>query len=227
MPTPLVNGDILRVVLASRMADHAQAGLNVVHYRVVAAAGTNLENVPTLMWNRFSGPYTDWLPTIATFSGVSVTRVATPTRPTAGPFYRVLNGAGHVTGGVIPLQGSGLIRLTTPGDDQVDPPIKPSKGRVYLPFCAATSYSSTTGMLNGVGLGRLNSVKAVLGPEIILTGGLRLQLVLKRTKTNEPPAPPTLLGYTDVTELTGLSGIATQRRRGDFGRLNAAFGGAI
>jgi len=227
MPTPLLANDILRVVVACRLPSKAQNGLNVLHYKVTTAGGMNLEQTPLAFYNRFVTQYAAWLPTVAQFSGVSVTRVATVTRPAAGPFYQAFPQNGLASTGVLPLQASGIIRLTTPGDDQVDPPIKASKGRVYIPFPAITSYSEGTGTLATLGMSRLDAIRAVLGPNVALTGGAILVQVMKRTKTNAPPAPPTVLGYTPVTAMLAMRAIATQRRRGDFGRINAAFGGII
>jgi len=227
MATPLVANDILRVIVACRLPTKAQNGLNVLHYKVTSSGGMNLEQTPLAFYNRFVTQYCAWLPTVAQFAGVSVSRVATPTRPAVGPFYQAFSQTGLASTGVLPLQASGIIRLTTPGDADVDPQIKAAKGRVYVPFPAITSYNESTGTLATLGMSRLDAIRAVLGPSIVLTGGASLTLVMKRTSTNPPPAPPTLLGYTPVTALLSMRAIATQRRRGDFGRINAAFGGII
>jgi len=199
--------------------------MNVLHYRVTTPGSATLENIATLIYNRFGGPYTSWLPNTAIFSGVSVTKLASAT-PAAGPFYQVAPAGGTRTGGILPLQASGLIRLATKGDpDAIGGPIPAKKGRVYIPFVGISAYSATTGMLNTAGWAALNSIRTVIGPEVILTGGCRLQMVVKRTKTNPAPAPPTLLGFIEVVSLQSLTAVATQRRRGDFGKLNAVFGG--
>jgi len=225
MATPLVVNDVLRMVVACRLNTKAQAGLNVMHYKVTATGGMNLEAVPLAYYNRIVTQYVSWISLWATFNGVSVTRVATPARPSAGPFYNIGNTGGTGGSEYMPMQTSGIIRFTTPGDDQVDPPIKSGKGRIYPPFMGSASYNGTAGVLSGVGYTKLDAIRAVLGPSIILTGGATLQLVMRRTKTNPPPAPPTFLGFTPVTALATLRAVATQRRRGDFGRVNAAFGG--
>jgi len=227
MPTPLFVNDVLRVTIACRMATHAQNGLNVLRYKVTAAGGMNLEAVPLAMYNRVVTQYAAWLPSVAQFAGVSITREASATRPAAGPFYQVFLQGGLAGSGVLPLQASGIIRFTSPGDDQVDPIIKAAKGRAFIPFPAVSSYLDTGATLGTLGLSRLEAIRAVLGPTLVLTGGVNLQLVLRRTKTNPSPAPPTFLGYTSVTALTSMRAVATQRRRGDFGRINAAFGGIL
>jgi len=228
MATPLVANDLLSVVIACRVASHAQIGLSSPIYRVFNAAALNLEDVPRLLYQRFEGPYRTWLPTEAIFQGVSVTRLATLLRPAAGPFYYVQNGGGTNGAGVLPLQTSGLIRKTTPGDDAHVPPIKAGKGRLYIPFPAIASWNGTEGTLNLLGFQKLETIRSVVGTDITLPGGARLRLSMKRTKAAaDPLAPPELLGYTDVTALTSLRAAATQRRRGDFGRINAAFGGIL
>jgi len=227
MPTPLVVNDVLRVTIACRMATHAQNGLNILRYKVTSTGGMSLEAVPLAMYNRVVTQYAAWLPSIAAFAGVSVTREASLTRPAAGPFYQVFLQNGLAGSGVLPLQASGIIRFSSPGDDQVDPAIKAGKGRAFIPFPSVTSYLDTGGTLGTTGMSRLEAIRAVLGPAIILTGGANLQLVLRRTKTNAPPLPPTFLGYTPVTALLSMRAVATQRRRGDFGRINAAFGGIL
>jgi len=227
MATFLVNGDVLRITIACRMPSHAQAGLNVLHYKVTTAGSMTLEAVPLAMYNRVVTQYAAWLSGLAQFSGVSVTRVKTATRPAAGPFYQVFPQTGTGGSEIMPLQTSGIIRFTTPGDPDVDPQIKSSKGRAYIPFGSLTNYLTTGGTLSTVGFSRLEAIRAVLGPSLILTGGAVLQQVLRRTKTNPPPTPPTFLGYTSVSVLTSMRAIATQRRRGDFGKVNSAFGGVI
>jgi len=226
MPTPLVNGNILKVTIACRMPTHSQVGLNVLHYRVTSAGGANLEDVPYRIYTRIRSQYVGWLPSICEFTGVSVTRLSVQTT-SAGPFYYVLPTAGQNGATMAPLQASGIIRYTTPGNDQLDPPIPSAKGRSYVPFVSLASYTGTSAILNNTGWQKLNSIRSVLGPQMLLPSGPNLQLVLKRTQTNPPPAPPTVLGYTDVTVMLALEAIATQRRRGDFGKINNAFGGAI
>lgn len=225
MATPLVVGDILRVTLACRVPAKAQAGLNVLYYKVTSALGADLESLGQKIYVRTQLQYAAWLPAEAQYVGVSVSRVGLTK---AGPFYyAVFPTTGQAGNGMVPLQASGLIRFTTPGDADVVPAIGPTKGRAYVPFVAVSSYSNTLQKLGTLGWQRLASIRSVLGPTMLLPSGPNLQLVLKRTKTNPAPTPPTLLGYTPVTQLTPLEAIATQRRRGDFGRLNAAFGGVI
>jgi len=224
MPTPLAAADILRVTIACRVPAKAQLGLNVIYYRVTTPGGMNLEQVPLAFYNRIVTQYTSWMPSVAQFSGVSVSRTSAPL---AGPFYSVFNQSGTGGSDVLPMQVTALIRSSANGDAALDPPLKPCKGRVYIPFASATNWTGATGTWTTTGMSKLESIRAVLGPTLTLTGGASLEMVLRRTKTNPPPAPPTFRGYTTVTQLLSLRAAATQRRRGDFGRVNAAFGGVL
>jgi len=224
MPTPLVVNDLLRITVATRVPSKAQTGINVLHYKVTATGAGNLEQIPLAFYNRVVTQYCNWLPTVARFSGVSVSRIG---MDPAGPFYQVFSQSGLNGAEIAPLQASGLIRLTTGGDTLTTPATPPGKGRVYIPFLAIAAYDAVNGIVGTAGMSRLEAIRAVLGPTMTLTGGIGIKMIVRRTKTNPSPAPPTLLGYTDVTALTALRAIATQRRRGDFGRINAAFGGII
>lgn len=225
MATPLVNGDILRITIACRIPTKSQNGLSDIHYRVKSAGGQTLEYIPNFLYNRWVTQYRLWLPSVASFAGISASREVGAAK--AGPFYYVFPTAGQLSADVLPLQVSGLIRKTSPGNPAVVPVLGSGTGRVYVPFPATVSYVGSTGILSDAGLQRLASIQAALGPTILIPSGGELTMVLRRTETRPDPLPPLLLGYSDVSQMTSLKALATQRRRGDFGRINAAFGGIL
>jgi len=225
MPTVLANGDYLKITIACRVPAKRQLGLNDSHYRVKAAGGQTMEYLVQFLYNRFLDPYRLWLPTQAEYSGVSLSRVNPTTA--AGPFYYVYPTAGADTTGILPLQVSAFIRKTSPGETTTVPLLSKGNGRIYVPFPSVGNYNTGTGVLTALGLQRLRSVQSILGPDLLLPGGGELTMVLRRTVSNPTPPLSTFLGFSTVTQMTSLKALASQRRRGDFGKINAAFGGIL
>ncbi len=208
--TPQI-GDILQI----RVNCHAgqQLSQNVLHYRVrsVGGGGLTLLQIATTFRDRVSVTYRVWMPIAATFQGVTVQNL---TPPRTDPVVGFSNAAGTSAGDLLPKQVSGLIRLVTGLGGRAN------RGRVY-PGLMSSSYADASGELNGGGLASLQNIADALGPAFVLsvlTVTTEL-LLLVRHPDLALPAPHTPTG-TEVVSVGAQSGIATQRRRGDYGRPN-------
>lgn len=231
MATPLAIGDYLLVTYGSRVFYKAQLGLTRCYYRVVTPGTETYESLPHTLYDNMKVQMRGWLPSIATFQGCQVTRenrnAAGVFIGKVGPFIynEVSSGLSGAT--TIPLQNSAVVRYASGALPAIVPPLGPSKGRSYVPFIAIENYDAVNAILNPAGVGKLWSVISRLGPSVVIGNkGLNLAMVLRRTWKAVPPSKTRLFaGFSEVTVATALKTIGTQRRRGDFGKINAAFGG--
>ncbi len=228
MATPLVAGDVIRVVYATRVTAKAQLGLFRCFYRVVAPGSATYETLADDIFQNIRTVLTAWLSTSATFQGVSVTRekknMAGVTVGKFGPVIFRTTATGTEATALLPLQASAMIRSVCAALPLNTPPLGSGKGRCYIPWVSLGEYDSTTAKLNAAGLAKLWNVASKIGPSVLLGGkGANLAMVIRRTAYAEPPAVRPFAGWSDVTSLEAQNLIATQRRRGDFGKINAAF----
>lgn len=208
-----VTNDVLLVTLASYTP--SQAGLNNLHYIVLdtSGGGVTLAELANAIDALVAAPMKAWLGTNARWRGVSVRNLAPPATP--GYAETGSDGPG-LAGAGLPTQTSGLITLKTavggPG----------GRGRIYPPF-PGQDFVADTGGMNLAGLTALVDLCAaipVLRNFTAFGGGTcRLQLVVASSLLHwEAGVPlPTPLS---VTELKPQGAFATQRRRGQFGRIN-------
>lgn len=208
--TPQI-GDILQI----RVNCHAgqQLSQNVLHYKVrsTGGGGLTLLGIATSFRDRVSVTYRVWMPIAATFQGCTVQNM---TPPKTDPVVGFSAAAGTSAGDLLPKQVSGLIRLTTGLGG------RPNRGRVY-PGLMSSSYADASGELNGGGLASLQNLADAIGPAFvlnILTVTTELVLLVRHPDVDVPVAH-TPVG-TEVIACGAQSGIATQRRRGDYGRPN-------
>jgi hypothetical protein len=208
--TPIVN-DLLEIRTECFHVD--QASINVLHYVVTATAGGGLTvtQIAAAFDGRVGLPYQAWFPAAVFFEKVSCKNLSPPAT-LAAEF--VAHAPGTAVGGVEPGQVSGLITKKTglAGVRQ--------RGRIYVGFVSTNSVD-TAGNLTGGGLAVLTSIRDAIGPNITLVNGaatvtLALAIVHGPDKNGNPP--PTQL--TLVTTLTPSAFLATQRRRGNYGRRN-------
>jgi len=220
MPSPLVAGDVLNVVIACYVAEPKQLGESRVRYRVVTPGGVDLEDMPRFFRNLLKTPYKAWLPLSATFAGVSVQRILpSPRSGTISSLDGSVGLAGDV--GYLPTQVSGLLTYKTAGIAAViagDPPVVVSPalpgthGRSYVPFPATTWFDPETNSLTGSAVTKLAAIRTRLGPTLTLGGAQLQQIVLRGTK------------QFDVISSEPSELFATQRKRGAYGQLNRPFG---
>jgi len=233
MATPLLIDDIILVTHGTYVSTHAQEGLIRMYYQVVAGGSETYEDLAGDIFNRSRNAWQAWMPTVAKYTGVSVTRLpinaAGATVPKVGPIYFVSTVTGSNGNNMLPLQASCLGRWKVAGLNltTVPPTVPNRKGRTYLPFIAVPSYDQTAQKINNAGVGLALQLLSTMGPSMVLAPkGANLKMVLRRTGKPTPPSKTRpLIGYSDVTGLSTAFAVATQRRRGDFGRVNSPFGG--
>lgn len=231
MPTPLAIGDYVLVVYGSRVFFKAQLGITRCYYRVVQPGAETYESLPHTLYDNIKVQMKAWLPGIATFQGCQVTRqvrnAAGVVVGSAGPFLYQEASPGLSGATTLPLQNSALVRYVSGALPDIAPPLGPSKGRSFVPFIAVENYDAVNAILNPAGQGKLWSVLSRLGPSVVIGAkNLNLAMVLRRTWKAVPPSKTRLFaGFSEVTAAAALKSIGTQRRRGDFGKINAAFGG--
>jgi len=229
MATPLAVGDVVQVVFATRLNLTAQLGMWRSFYRVTVAGTATYEDLGQEIYNFIKGAVAGWLPAGIGFTGVGVTRqkknMAGVTIGKAGPFKFRSVTDGTSTGTVLPGQASAMLRWTCTSLPLATPPLGSAKGRSYIPWISVANYNTGTTQLLGAGLAKLTTIGQRMGPVMaVATKGVTLQMVLRRT--NPPPAvgePRPFAGWADVTKGEAQPLIATQRRRGEFGQVNAAF----
>jgi len=231
MATPLAVGDIILVVYGSRVFYKAQTGITRCYYQVVQPGTETYETLPHTLYDNIKVQMKAWLPSVATFQGCQVTRQPKNNVNilvgTFGPILYQEASPGLSAATTLPLQNSALCRYTSVGLPLSTPPLRPAKGRSFVPFIATDNYDNVNAILNPAGNGKLWSVLSRLGPSVVIGAkGLNLMMVLRRSN---PPTPPSKVrpfaGWAEVVKAVALKTIGTQRRRGDFGKINAAFGG--
>lgn len=185
-----------------------QGAINVLHWRCGTIAGTGATDAQIA--NAFDLalglPYKTLMTSSCSYRGVGVRRIfpgqSIETYGTAGV------GPGSVTGDPLPKQIAGLISLRT-----INPGVH-MRGRVYIPFPGESSNDADSTPT----LPYINNLNALAGVFIsIITAGT-------------PPNQNTfLMGVfhrgssliTDIWQTRVNDKWATQRRRGDYGRVNA------
>jgi len=204
-------GDLLQVRVYCQANN--QVSLNVLHYVVVGVGGVGLDlnTYAAQISTIYAALYKVWMPPTADYAGVTVQNLTFPTsiavtdRASAGP--------GTTGTELTPRQVSGLIHWTTTLAGRAN------RGRSYIGFPSST-FLTATGELSVAGGTALANVQAAIGPiKNVLVGGdsLSTRLAIRPPRI---PGPPPVEQYTTVS--TGLASnlLATQRRRGDYGRSN-------
>jgi len=213
MPTPVVVGDVVRVVVANYFETGKQASLNRLHYVCTVSKGAQYESLAAAFWSNFVTVYRAWMPDSCRFQGVSVQKLLPGVR--SGVFYHVDPKGGLSGTGILTSQVSGIIRYKTTGVEIAPPgPNEPgTHGRSYVGFPAQSNANFVTNGMQAIAVTRLRAIAARIGPRIVISGGSTWQLVIQRGVLSFP------VETVDVIEQW-----ATQRRRGAFGKLNKNFG---
>lgn len=204
--TPVADGEVYIVRVACLCG--GQLGMNDYRYIIsdlVASSGSTVENMTTYLDTLISALYKNWLASDATYYGISVNRL----QPSALQPITVVDPFTGTNGTkTSPKQSSSLVtkKTATPG--------KTGRGRVYIPFVSQTS-TTVNGELNVVGFGFLDAISAFMFTPIPITfpgpGSCNLNPVLCKS-TVDIPKP--------IVSWQSRRTIATQRRRGDYGKLN-------
>jgi hypothetical protein len=206
---PIV-GDFLQIRVNCQAA--SQLSQNVLHYRVASTGGGGhtLQQLADGFRAQIDNQYRAWMPATATFNGCTVQNLSPPR---TNPFQSVAAAAaGTSAGDLAPRQASGLISTRTALGGRAN------HGRIYVGFLSST-FVDADGELDAGGLAVLVGVAGALGPTVTITTGPlsdQLQLVVRHPDAGAPPTPQ----GTDIVAIQAQLLIATQRRRGDYGRQN-------
>jgi hypothetical protein len=208
MPNQPNVGDTLQIRIVTYTT--TQIGVNVLHYYVTAVSGTT-PDLTTIASAFEASLYTYYKATMAaanaSWRGVSC-KDLTPLQTLALPFVGHA-GPGTAGGSGAPTQTAGLITFRTQYGGAAN------RGRMYLPFPAA-------GMVDAAGapqagyLTQLTLIAAALGPNLLVTGGAGTASMTQVIRRRGHPMyqDPFVFAYTVQNKF------ATQRRRGQYGRVN-------
>lgn len=212
-PTGVIldTGDIVRLVVYTKLGD--QAGINVLHYQVLASPPDDSFDMSLIgdSWDAQT-MYTKYRTVMnesSAYAGIGLRRVWPD--ETIEFFYTVGAGAGAAEGDTLPTQVCGLIKKKSsmPGHGRA--------GRIYIPF-------PSEGDSDAVGKPRVAYQDAL---QDIVTGlvafrNVALDKLINMVMYRYPRTTPTVVErrVTPVERLIVSDRWATQRRRGDYGRLN-------
>lgn len=187
-----------------------QAAINTVHYKIQNVQGTGATDaqMATLLNNAWAPLYKAILSDLTFYQGLSVQRIF-PAPPTVPVVLTNLEGAGVAAGDLLPGQVAGIIKTKTAFAG------KKYRGRIYLPFPSEGSNEPPgrpTAVYEGAAQNLANSMFA-LG--VVGGAGNTVDII---------PVVYHRAGQTtdNITSSDAQRKWATQRRRGDFGRLNPA-----
>lgn len=208
---PAVLGCI-EVVMVSRFLD--QLGLNIRHYRVdaIQGQGFTLGQFATLMGGVVGPVYKPAMGTQATYLGTLV-RIVGIGASSPAAWDTVGTGVGTAIGDMMAKQTCGLLGFTTAFAG------RGNRGRTYVPF-PTESQNDPTGVPAAAYQALLDTIaqmwmgiRIIAGPD----GGTSTPVLFHKREGSMS----TLLAYIVRTKW------ATQRRRGDYGRVNPVGGGPI
>jgi hypothetical protein len=207
MPNPVVN-DILRVVAWTQQGP--QAGLNVTGWKVTAVAGAALYAPAAIaLATLHQNVYVPMQTSAAEFQGILLTVVSPVLSVTTlGPVTAIPGTAGTTP---MSAQSSAIISKSTGLGG------RKNRGRIYIPFLdesdSTDAYTITAGALT-----RLQAIATFFStPHTIAAGGGNTITVVPILLNRTAPATSLLLAA-----CTAKNQIATQRRRGAFGRPNVS-----
>jgi len=219
MATALALGDIVRVRTYCLFDLQAQLSVNNLDYIVGAVGGTPAtdQDVADQIDAAVAAPYKDLMTGAATYKGVqaSILNVTPPYLTRINPVTSNSHaGVGTATGQPFPGQVSGIISVQTMRGGRA------GRGRTYVGFPGIvhdTGAGNPTNAYVALLVALADQICVGLGISI---GGRTATLVrvLLHTKNKfDIVFPPD-----GVTSFTARAKWATQRRRGDFGRINVS-----
>lgn len=187
----------------------SQIGVNTVHYRITQATNPIGDNIAAAQISLALAPlYKAYLPQTANYLGVSVQR-AYPLPRTRAYATKADQGPGTQLLDMMPKQVSGLIKCWA---DAGGPAYR---GRIYLPFpCEADNDANgqPTNSWNTLATPIKNYLYSVI---TVTSGGNTNDWTPVIYHRAGPSNSPTIVQAQVVLKW------ATQKRRGDFGRINA------
>lgn len=187
-----------------------QLGLMVSWHKCIAstALGVTAKEMAEAIDALFEGPMKDWLGTSAEYRGVGVQILSTPQEI---EYTSTLNN-GMGTGGLssVAAQVSGCITLQTGLTGRIN------RGRKYPPFPGIDMVTAPW-ELSGAGLTALSAIGTVY-----LDGDTTVGADGTAEWKTWIVDPQTLVPRAQVTNIRANDKLATQRRRGSYGRTNVA-----
>lgn len=190
-----------------------QLSLNVLHYELTAQIGgpLTLQQMCTAFSTAIGPAFRAWMPAAATYSFVSFQNLTPPKSVTVQS--AVGSGPGTAAGNLVPRQVSGLARYRT------DFAGRSQRGRNYIGFPTDGNITAD-GELSAAGIAALLAVIASYGRVVNLTVGVITTSMILAIRHKDIPGPPPVPSWTQVTATAAGVLLATQRRRGDYGRPN-------
>jgi hypothetical protein len=186
-----------------------QLSLNVYHYFVSApdtGTGATDAQIAVAMDTAVAALYKACMGNTATYRGVAAQRISP--LPKGVPGTTIANtGAGSVAAGILPAQTSGLISLKTLFAG------RKYRGRVYPGFMALT-FADVDGKMTAAGNTAITNLRNAI-PLAFTAGTVPNQSFMALCIWHRSTAT-----FTQVGGLSNLQAFATQRRRGQSGRLN-------
>jgi len=187
-----------------------QTSINVRHYVCTAKAGTGCtdQELADVLSTAFAAPYKALMSASSSYRGVGIHRLL-PAPPGLETFSIIGQGIGTVAGDLLPKQTAGLITLRSLFSG------KSFRGRVYIPFPGETDNGANSAPIGGyvTRLGTLaTEFMTVRNPG---AGGNTCQFVAGIFSRK-------LQIESVITSFVAKTIWGTQRKRGDFGRLNAS-----
>jgi hypothetical protein len=211
--TPIV-GDVLSVTHVWTCQN--QIAENTLHYLVsgITNGGATITETADKFGRAAAVVTNDILPTIASYHGCMVRNLVTPQTRTA----KVPNIALGVVGPtVVPKQVSAIFSLYTALGG-----VK-NRGRIYIPFLPL-SFASSAGALSAAGLAAYILAVGNLCPLGFVVDGvggtMTLSLVIRHGH-GQIAFPVPAGTVTVVNEVVIQNKLGTQRKRGDYGRINS------
>lgn len=208
---PGVN-DILQIRVAA--SQNNQESLNITHWKVtsVVTGGATLAEMALALDNTWRPAYKLWYPSAVTYQGTGVKNL---TPPASLEFSNQAGtGAGTNTGNPVPTQVSGLIKKLSLMSGVSN------RGRIYVGF-VSTVCVDAFGEPNATAISKLGAINAAYDVSQTIVGGTGttvLGLVIKHAISPTNPSPGLL--NTPVDRMVVSTRFATQRRRGDYGKIN-------
>jgi len=208
MATFLADSDICEAKFACYSTAQTQVSLNIRHYRITAVTGnvTDLE-LATQLDNGLSALYAACMPAAASYYGVQVRIITTlPGNVPVIAHNNELTGSfgGSLTAGQV--SGIGTLRSFLVG--------RTNRGRVYVGFVPSTAIA-TDGQPTNTYLTALGQVINAFGVDVPITGALgnclAVPVIFHRVARTS----------TDIVTVLTRNKLATQRRRGAYGRPNS------
>jgi hypothetical protein len=218
MPNPILANSV--VLIRAYCTQAGQTSVNSFYYLCTAnGAAPGLDSDAAVNAEASLAPVFKAIMTNnATFRGVTAQIVQPPPLPTAAP-STALAGVGTAGNTALPAQTCGIIHWPTPLAG------RRGRGRTYLPFPDnADNPNASPPVPSAAYVGRANAVAAAVIGLISFGLGARsstVQLALYR-RPRPHAVPPVSYAVTPMLAGSAEAKWATQRRRGDFGRLNSS-----